>query len=98
MQKDVVEQVLNHPKYAALVKGRTRASMIFFSLTLVIYAGFILTMAYLPDVFARPLGPDWTMSVGRLVACSAVILIALYVYFSSTWFDPLLAEIVSDVQ
>lgn len=102
MQKDVVEQVLNHPKYAALVKGRTRASMIFFSLTLAIYAGFILTMAYLPDVFARPLGPDWTMSVGLcvglLVACSAVILIALYVYFSNKWFDPLLAEIVRDVQ
>lgn len=102
MQKDIVEQVLKHPKYASLVKGRTRASMIFFSLTLAIYAGFILTMAYLPEVFAQPLGPNWTMSVGLLVgllvACSAVILIALYVYFSNKWFDPLLDEIVRDVQ
>lgn len=102
MQKDVVEQVLKHPKYAALVKERTRASMIFFGLTLVIYSSFILTMAYLPEVFARPLGPDWTMSVGLLVgllvACSAVILIALYVYLSNKRFDPLLDEIVRDVQ
>ena len=102
MQKDVVEQVLQHPKYTALVKGRTRASMIFFGCTVVIYAGFILTMAYMPEVFAQPLGPNWTMSVGLfvglLVACSAVILIALYVYFSNKWFAPLLAEIVRDVQ
>lgn len=102
MQKDVVEQVLNHPRYAALVKSRTRVSMIFFGLTLAIYSGFILTMAYLPEVFARPLGPGWTMSVGLLVgllvACSAVILIALYVYLSNKWFDPLLDEIVRDVQ
>ena len=102
MQKDVVEQVLQRPKYTARVKGRTRASMIFFGCTVVIYAGFILTMAYMPEVFAQPLGPNWTMSVGLfvglLVACSAVILIALYVYFSNKWFDPLLAEIVRDVQ
>lgn len=102
MQKDVVERVLNHPKYEALVKGRTRASMIFFGLTLAIYAGFILTMAYMPDLFARPLGPNWTMSVGLfvglMVVCSAVILIALYVYFSNKWFDPLLDEIVRDVE
>ena len=102
MQKSVVEHVLNHPRYPELVQGRTRISLIFFGITLIIYAGFILTMAYLPEVFARPLSPNWTMSagllVGLLVACSAVILIALYVYFSNKWFDPLLDEIVRDVQ
>ncbi len=102
MQNDVVEQVLKHPKYVELVKSRTRISMIFFGLTLAIYSGFILTMAYLPEVFAKPLGPNWTMSVGLvvglLVACSAVILIASYVYISNKKFDPLLADILRDVQ
>ena len=102
MQNDVVEQVLKHPKYAELVKSRTRISMIFFGLTLAIYSGFILTMAYLPEVFAEPLGPNWTMSVGLvvglLVACSAVVLIATYVYISNKKFDPLLAAILRDVQ
>lgn len=99
---DVVEQVLNHPKYVELVRTRTRVSMLFFGLTLVIYSSFILTMAYLPEVFAQPLGPNWTMSVGLLVgllvACSAVAMIAVYVYLSNKVFDPLLAEIVRDVQ
>ncbi|WP_185268403.1 DUF485 domain-containing protein [Halopseudomonas xiamenensis] len=102
MQRDVVAEVLKHPKYQELVKRRTRVSMSFFGLTLLIYAGFILTMAYLPEVFAQPLGATWTMSVGLfvglLVACSAVILIALYTYFSNKVFDPLLAAIMRDVQ
>lgn len=99
---DVVEQVLKHPKYVELVRIRTKVSMIFFGLTLVIYSSFILTMAYLPEVFAEPLGPNWTMSVGLvvglLVACSAVAMIAVYVYLSNKIFDPLLANIVRDVQ
>lgn len=99
---NVVEQVLKHPKYADLVRKRTKVSLIFFGLTLAIYSGFILTMAYLPEVFAEPLGTAWTMSVGLvvglMVACSAVILIATYVYISNKKFDPLLAEIVRDVQ
>lgn len=102
MQTDVVAKVLRHPKYQELVKRRTRVSMTFFGVTLLIYAGFILTMAYLPEIFAQPLGPNWTMSVGLfvglLVACSAVILIALYTYFSNKVFDPLLAAIMRDVQ
>ena len=74
----------------------------FFAVTLVIYAGFILTMAYLPEVFAQPLGESWTMSVGLLVGllvvCSAVLLIALYVWYSNKVFDPLLNDVLRDVK
>ncbi|NLJ12793.1 MAG: DUF485 domain-containing protein, partial [Gammaproteobacteria bacterium] len=87
MQDTIVEKVLKHPKYAELVRRRTRVSMIFFAVALAIYSGFILTLAYLPEVFAQPLGPGWTMSVGVLtgilVVFSAVIMIALYTYFSN---------------
>ncbi|MDY7220161.1 DUF485 domain-containing protein [Denitrificimonas sp. JX-1] len=102
MQDTVVERVLKHPKYEELVKRRTRVSMIFFAVALVIYSGFILTLAYMPEVFAQPLGAGWTMSVGVftgiLVVLSAVIMISLYVYVSNKTFDPLLEEIVRDVE
>lgn len=102
MQDSVVERVLKHPKYAELVRRRTRVSMVFFVVALVIYSSFILTLAFMPDVFAQPLGADWTMSVGVLtgilVVFSAVIMIALYVYFSNKIFDPLLDDIVRDVE
>jgi uncharacterized membrane protein (DUF485 family) len=98
----IVSEVLQHPKYQELVRRRTRVSMMFFAVTLVIYAGFILTMAYLPEVFAQPLGETWTMSVGLLVGllvvCSAVILIALYVWYSNKVFDPLLNDVLRDVK
>ena len=102
MHKDIVQKVLEHPKYAELVKRRTRISMVFFAVALVIYAGFILTLAYMPELFAQPLGESWTMSVGVftgvLVVFSAVIMIALYVYFSNKVFDPLLEQVMRDVE
>lgn len=102
MQNDIVTAVLKHPKYVELVRKRTRVSMVFFLIALVIYSGFILTLAYLPEVFAQPIGDGWTMSVGLLsgilVVFSAVIMIALYVYFSNKHFDPLLEQIVRDVE
>lgn len=102
MQDTVVDKVLKHPKYAELVQRRTKISMSFFVVALVIYSGFILTLAYMPDVFAQPIGEGWTMSVGVLtgilVVFSAVIMIALYTYFSNKIFDPLLEAIMRDVE
>ncbi len=102
MQDTIVDKVLKHPKYAELVRRRTRVSMMFFAVALVIYAGFILTLAFLPGVFAQPIGPGWTMSVGVLtgilVVFSAVIMIALYTYVSNKTFDPLLEAIMRDVE
>lgn len=102
MQDAVVEKVLKHPKYVELVQRRTRISMTFFFVALVIYSGFILTLAFMPDVFAQPIGSGWTMSVGVLtgilVIFSAVIMIALYTYVSNKTFDPLLEAIVRDVE
>lgn len=101
MQKDIVQEVLKHPKYVELVRRRTRVSMTFFIIALVVYSGFILTLAFLPGLFGQPLGEGWTMSVGVftgiLVVFSAVIMIALYVYFSNKYFDPLLDEVIKDV-
>lgn len=102
MEDTIVEKVLKHPKYAELVQRRTKVSMSFFTVALVIYSGFILTLAFMPDVFAQPIGAGWTMSVGVLtgvlVVFSAVIMIALYTYFSNKIFDPLLEAIMRDVE
>jgi uncharacterized membrane protein (DUF485 family) len=68
---------------------------------LVVYAGFILTLAFWPEVFAEPIGAGFTMSVGvlsaTLVAVSAVIMIAAFVHLSNKRYDPLIEAIVRDV-
>lgn len=99
---DTIERVLAHPKYQELTRRRGRASRGFFALMLVVYAGFILTLAYWPELFARPIGPGYTMSVGVLsatiVAVSAVVMIAAFVHLSNKHYDPLIEAIVRDVK
>lgn len=95
-----VDAVIRHPKYQELLRRRSRTSLLFFAIATVIYAGFILTLAFDPVFFARPL-PGMTMSIGvltgTLVVFSAVLLISAYVHISNTVFDPLLAAILKDV-
>lgn len=95
-----VAAVMRHPKYQELLRRRSRASLLFFAITGVIYAGFILTLAFDPVFFGSPV-PGMTMSIGvltgTLVVCSAVVLISAYVHISNSVFDPLLAAIIKDV-
>lgn len=101
MTGDMLDRVLAHPAYQELVRRRGRASLGFFLLMLVVYAGFILTLAFWPEVFARPVGAGYTMSVGVLsasvVAVSAVVMISAFVHLSNKHFDPLIEAIVRDV-
>ncbi|MFA5684163.1 MAG: DUF485 domain-containing protein [Lysobacteraceae bacterium] len=98
--EEVTKRVLAHPKYQLLVRKRNRVSLAFFALMLVIYAGFILTLAFVPELFARPIGAGFTTSIGvltaTLVAVSAVLMIAAYVRVSNKVFDPLIRAIVED--
>lgn len=98
---DVVSAVIEHPAYQKLLRKRNRMSLVFFAVTIVIYAGFILTLAFDPELFSRPVG-TMTMTIGVLsavlVAISAVVLISIFVYISNKVYDPLLAEIVRDAK
>ncbi|NLA68938.1 MAG: DUF485 domain-containing protein [Gammaproteobacteria bacterium] len=97
---DVTARVLANPKYHQLVRKRNAISLVFFVVMLVIYAGFILTLAFVPELFARPSGAGFTTSIGvltaTLVAGSAVVMIAAYVQVSNKVFDPLIRAIVED--
>lgn len=96
---ELVARVTQNPKYQELLRRRNRISMNFFIFTLIIYAGFILTLAFMPELFGRSMG-DMTMSigvfVGTLVLISASILVSTYVYISNKVFDPLLRDIVEE--
>ncbi|HUG58300.1 MAG TPA: DUF485 domain-containing protein [Candidimonas sp.] len=97
---DVVTAVMRHPKYQELLRRRGRMGLLFFAITVVIYAGFILTLAFNPELFGRSL-PGMTMSIGimtgTIVVFSAVVLVSGYVYLSNKVFDPLLSAIVKDL-
>lgn len=98
---DLVEKVVQNPKYQELVRIKNKISLIFFAVTFVIYAGFILTLAFDPQLFGAAIGEGMTTSLGivlgTLVIISAFVLVALYVYISNKVFDPLLAEVTKEV-
>lgn len=99
---DLVEKVMGNPKYQELVRRKNRISLIFFAVTFVIYAGFILTLAFDPQLFGEAIAQGRTTSLGivlgTLVIISAFVLVAVYVYISNKIFDPLLAEVIKELE
>lgn len=99
--RDVIAEVTRNPKYQELLQRRNRISFLFFAVTIIIYAGFILTLAFDPTLFGQPVG-DLTMSIGVLTAIlvllSAIVLVSVYVYISNKVFDPLLNEIIEELK
>lgn len=98
--RDLVAEVIRNPKYQELLRLRSRISLLFFVVTFIIYSGVILTLAFDPELFGRPIG-NMTMSIGvftaTLVLVSASLLVSLYVYISNKVFDPLLKDIIEEV-
>ena len=99
--RDLVAEVIRNPKYQELLHRRNRISLAFFAVTFIIYAGFILTLAFDPELFGRSVG-NMTMSIGvltaTLVLISASVLVSLYVYISNKVFDPLLKDIIEEIK
>jgi uncharacterized membrane protein (DUF485 family) len=99
---DRIARVMANPAYRELIRRRHRASLGYFVVMLAVYFGFILILAFAPGLFARPIGPGFTMSVGIAAALavliSAVVMVALYVRLSNKRFDPLIERILEDVK
>ncbi len=98
---DHVAKLIANPKYQELVKKRNGINNTFFIIMLVIYAGFIFLVAFAGNLMGQPIG-DMTMSVGValgvLVLISASILIIIYTIICNKTVDPLLQEVLKEVQ
>lgn len=98
---DHVAKLIANPKYQALVKKRNAINNTFFIIMLVIYAGFIFLVAFANNFLAQSIG-SMTLSVGialgLLVLVSASILIVIYTIICNNTMDPLLEEVLQEVQ
>lgn len=98
---DHVAKLIANPKYQALVKKRNRINNTFFIIMLVVYAGFIFLVAFADDLMEQAIG-NMTMSIGvalgTLVLISASIMIILYTIICNKTMDPLLKEVLKEVQ
>jgi uncharacterized membrane protein (DUF485 family) len=102
MQKeDMIQNVKNNPKYQELVTKRRRFSWTMAVIMLIIYYGFIMTIAFAPGVLGTTLSEGAVTTVGIPVGIgvilSAFILTGIYVVRANTQFDRLNREIKEEL-
>jgi uncharacterized membrane protein (DUF485 family) len=94
------DKIQNNPKYHHLIKVRDTLAWTLTVLVLVIYFGFILSVAFAPEFITRPISATSVIPVGLLlgvgVIVASVVLTGIYVYKANSTFDPLIHEIIQD--
>lgn len=93
MRQDMVDRVKNDPDFLKLVRVRSRFAWTLTIIMLVIYFGFVLTIAFDPSILGTPLSEGSVTTVGIpvgiAVIVSAFLLTGIYVRRANSEFDEL---------
>lgn len=102
MKKELVERIKNNPKYKELVSKRSSFAIKLAIFMLVIYYGFVLTIAFNKEFFATKLSDDSVMTVawpiGAGIIVIAFITTVIYVLRANGEFEDLEMSIKNDVK
>jgi uncharacterized membrane protein (DUF485 family) len=89
-------ELARDPRYLALVRRRSGFAWALTGVICVIYYGYILLIAFRPDILARPIGGGVMtlgIPVGLGVILSGIALTAIYVIRANRVYDPELAAL-----
>lgn len=90
------------PNFQRLTAERSRLGLWLSAVMLAAYFGYILCIAFWPQLLGTPLAEGaattWGVLVGVLIIALGFILTAIYVRLANTRFDRLNAKILEDVQ
>ncbi|PHM17011.1 MAG: hypothetical protein CJD30_08815 [Sulfuricurvum sp. PD_MW2] len=99
MKQEMVDAIKNDPDYINLVKTRSSFAWTLTVIMLVIYFGFVLTIAFDPKLLGTPLSAGSVTTIGIPIGIgvivSAFILTGVYVRRANGEFDELTAKIKS---
>ena len=100
MQDDVINRVLNHPKYQELKAKRSSFGWTLTWAMMIVYYGFIALIAFDKELLTTRLGAG-VMTVGIPVGFGVIlftiIITAIYVRRANSEYDDLTAEITKAV-
>ena len=100
MEDDVVQRILNNPKYQELKAKRTSFGWWLTLSMMVVYYGFILLVAFNKEFLSQRLG-EGVMTVGIPIGFGVIIftvvITAIYVRRANSEFDDLTAAITKAV-
>lgn len=94
------ERMRANPKFQLLVARRSRYAWLLSFTVLIVFYGFVMTVAFNPQAIGQPVseGSMWTRGIvfGLFIFVSFWILTALYVRRANGEFDALTQEIVQE--
>ncbi|SDO13930.1 DUF485 domain-containing protein [Pseudomonas jinjuensis] len=92
MTSQELERIRQHPDFVQLVRRKQRLTWSLTLAMLAIYYGFVLLVAFFPDVLGRPLNGGVTsvgMLVGVIIVLLSFALTGIYVRHTNSVLDPL---------
>lgn len=102
MDNPAIARVRSHPKFAELIAKRTRYGWTLAIVMLAIYYGFILIIAFVPQLLGVPVAPGAVTTIGIplgvLIILAAFVLTGLYVRRANAEFDALVRDILEAVK
>ncbi|CCG09650.1 Putative uncharacterized protein [Pararhodospirillum photometricum DSM 122] len=91
MSRTIYDRVRANPKFHELIEKRGRFAWILAAVMLIIYYGFVMVIAFWPQLLGQPLGEGSVTTVGIPVGLgvivSAFLLTGIYVYRANGEFD-----------
>ncbi|GAA0589083.1 DUF485 domain-containing protein [Caenispirillum bisanense] len=101
MGQESVDRILANPRFQELVAKRSRFAWTLSAIILVVFYGFILVVAFNPQILAVPLGEGWTLTVGVPVGAGIIVLSFLltwaYVVRANGEFERLNREVLEEL-
>lgn len=98
MSASIYARIRRNPRFAELVAKRTRFALVLSAIVLTIFYGFVLLVAFAPDVVAQRLGEGSNLTIGIAAGLFQFVffwlLTLLYVRRANGEFDDINNEIV----
>jgi uncharacterized membrane protein (DUF485 family) len=100
MSSDIASRILGNPAYRQLIHRRDSLAWQLSACVLVVYFGFVLMVAFAPDVLTAKISETSVIPVGMLVGVGVILisitLTAIYVRRANHTFDPMIEAILKD--
>ena len=98
LERKTLTEIAESPRYQQLVRERSRFGWTLTIIMLAIFFGYILLIAFAPDLLAQRISRTMTLGIplGVGVIVAGVVLTGIYVHRANTRFDRMTREIVEE--